>query len=256
MPVVGASRAIFDPAMESTVTLGNLVPGMRDLWLAIWLSVWRMCSLGEVCLNGLFIERTSPMGGQWLCVFQIFKSQKYSFRLRSNQILHGFPLKLSFQDPKIFFSATFQSDLGPLSWLSMKNTVLVLYVKSLKSIYHHVMMIYHHHHIIICLYLALRRLRGRHVRARRRVRQVSCECLDACAKRLGTRLRVQRAAWRRFDRTRAGICASTAPACIACEPGDYKPAPSTSGSFELCQACAEGFYQPVTASLPGNNSGT
>ena len=53
----------------------------------------------------------------------------------------------------------------------------------------------------------------------------------------------------RVDRTCAGICASTPPACAACEPGHYKPAPSTPGNTERCQACAEGHYQPFPAAL-------
>jgi hypothetical protein len=103
MPVVGASRAIFDPAMESTVTLGNLVPGMRDLWLAIWLGAFGGCV-------------------RWLG--EIFKSQKYSFWLRSNQILDGFPLKLSvfpiFKTQKYFFRLRSNQILDPsLGWLSI-----------------------------------------------------------------------------------------------------------------------------------------
>lgn len=53
----------------------------------------------------------------------------------------------------------------------------------------------------------------------------------------------------RVDRTCAGVCASTPPACVACEPGHYKPAPSTPGNAERCQACAEGHYQPAPAAL-------
>jgi hypothetical protein len=53
----------------------------------------------------------------------------------------------------------------------------------------------------------------------------------------------------RVDRTCAGICASTPPACAACEPGHYKPAASTPGNTERCQACAEGHYQPAAAAL-------
>ena len=51
------------------------------------------------------------------------------------------------------------------------------------------------------------------------------------------------------DRTYVCICASTPPACIACEPGHYKPAPSMTGNTERCQACAEGLYQPEAAVL-------
>jgi hypothetical protein len=51
----------------------------------------------------------------------------------------------------------------------------------------------------------------------------------------------------RFDRTCAGVCARTPLACVACEPGHFKPAPSTPGNAERCQACAEGLYQPAVA---------
>lgn len=53
----------------------------------------------------------------------------------------------------------------------------------------------------------------------------------------------------RVDRTCAGVCASTPAACVACEPGHYKPAPSTPGNAERCRACAEGHYQPAPAAL-------
>jgi len=65
MPVVGASRAIFDPAMESTVTLGNLVPGMRDLWLAMCLCPEKVREMCDVCVR--------------LTSFPIFKCQKRVF---------------------------------------------------------------------------------------------------------------------------------------------------------------------------------
>jgi hypothetical protein len=52
-----------------------------------------------------------------------------------------------------------------------------------------------------------------------------------------------------IDRTCAGVCARTPLACVACEPGHYKPAPSTPGNTERCQACAEGLYQPAASAL-------
>jgi hypothetical protein len=53
----------------------------------------------------------------------------------------------------------------------------------------------------------------------------------------------------RVDRTCAGVCSRTPLACVACEPGHHKPAPSTPGNAERCQACAEGRYQPAAAAL-------
>ena len=53
----------------------------------------------------------------------------------------------------------------------------------------------------------------------------------------------------RVDRTCAGVCADTPRACVACQPGHFKPAPSPPGNTERCQACAEGHYQPAAAAL-------
>jgi len=53
----------------------------------------------------------------------------------------------------------------------------------------------------------------------------------------------------RVDRTCAGVCGSTPPACEPCNPGHYKPTPSTPGNTERCQACAEGSFQPAAAAL-------